>query len=68
MTCLIMTYGRDFEHMAEIFFLFLNDFGISGYVHVLAQCALQTRHSMLNSQCSMLNTQHLTLNTQYSKL
>ena len=41
MECLILTYGRDFEPMAEIFFRFLYDFGISGYVHVLAQCALQ---------------------------
>ena len=40
MECLIMTHGRDFEPMAEIFFCFLDDFGISGYVHVLAQCAL----------------------------
>ena len=32
-----MTYGRNFEPMAEIF---LHDFGISGYVHVLAQCAV----------------------------
>ena len=38
--CLIMTYGRDFEPMAEIFFWCLHDFGISGYVHVLAHCAL----------------------------
>ena len=38
MECLIMTYGREFEPMAEVFFWFLHDFGISGYVHVLAQC------------------------------
>ena len=40
MECLIMTYGRDFKPMAEIFFWFLHDFGISGYVHLLAQCVL----------------------------
>ena len=37
---LIMAYAGDFKHMAEIFFRFLHEFGISGYVHVLAQCAL----------------------------
>ena len=35
-----MTYGQDFEPLAEIFFWFLYDFGISGYVHMLAQCAV----------------------------
>ena len=43
MECLNMTYGRDFEPMAEFFFWFLHDFGISGYVHVLAHCSGRVR-------------------------